>query len=1551
MLYSDKLIVTGFNVSSFGVDAAEEFKENMLSDYCCQAKLMLLINAGNVRVKDLQESKDPQVVSEPFEELCLRRHFFYIQESLFCFNGISQSSSFSAAKLLILNPNEFDLWKMRIEQYLLMTDYSLWEVIFNGDSPAPTKIIDGVLQLDAPTTAEQRLARNNKLKARGTLLMALPDKHQLKFNTYKDARTLMDAIEKKFRGNTKTKKEDINLKFLRSLPSDLRTHTLIWRNTTDLEEQSLDDLFNSLKIYKAEVKISAAASVSTISAKIHVFALPNVDSLSNVVIYSFFASQSNSPQLDNDDLKQIDADDLEEMDLKWKTDMLIVRARQFLQRTRRNLEANGPTSMGFDMSKVKCYNCHKKGHFARECRSPKDKRRNDEEPTNYALMAFFSSSSSSDNEVISCSKAYTKTYVTLQSHYDKMTEDYRKSQFNIISYQTGLESVEAILLVYQQNESVFEKDIKLLKLEVRLRDNALVVRRQNLEKAEQERDDLKLKLEKFQTSSKNLSELLASQTNDKTCLGYISQVFTRAMFDCDDYLSSGSDRYQSGNGYHVVPPPYTGTFMPPKPDLVFNNAPNDVETGHPAFNVKLSPSKPENDLSHTHRSSTPIIEDWVSDSEDESETKTSQNVPSFVQPTERVKTPRPSIKHVETSSPTTNSKTAIPKLTSNGKCTNRKAWHVVPAAVLTQSKLVPINAVRPVSIAVPKISVTRPRQAKTVVTKTNSPPRRHINRSPSSKANNFRPKVTAVKATMVNVAQGNPQHALKDKRVIDSGCLRHMTENMSYLSDFEELNGGYVVFGGNPKGGKISGKGRGKITGKASIDESNLWHMRLGPFNTMNKLVKENLVRDGKSASTPVDTEKPLLKDPDGEDVEPTEQVKSPRPSVQHVKISIPAANLKTASPKPKTNGKRKNRNACFVCKSLDHLIKDCDYHEKKMAQTTARNHAKWETHKQYTQMTLPNLQRHVIPTAVLTQSKIVPIIAVRPVSTAVPKIKGNPQHALKDKGVIDSGCLRNMTGNMSYLLDFEELNGRYVSFRGNPKGGKISRKGNMSYLLDFEELNGGYVFFRGNPKGGKFDRKVDDEFLVGYPVSSKAFRVFNSRTRIIQETLHVNFLENKPNVVEKVGEENIQQYVLFLVWSSGSTNPQNTDRDATFDEKEHEFVGRKPESEVNVSPSSSTLSKKHDDNTKRDAKGKSPIESLIGYRNLSVDTNTFSAGGPLNAVASPTPGKSSSINTSQYPDDPNMPELEDITYSDDEDDVGAETDFNNLETSITVSPIPTTRVHKDHPVIQIIGDLSSATQTRSMRGVAKDQGGLSQINKDDFHTCMFACFLSQEEPNRVHQALKDPGWIEAIQKELLQFKMQKVWVLVDLPQRKRAIEGINYEEVFAPVARIEAIRLFLAYASFMPKYHMVYLVKSAFLYGTIEEEVYVCQPPGFEDPDYPDKYCIDTKKPLLKDPDGKDVDVHTYRSMIGSLMYLTLSRPDIMFAVCACALFQVTPKASHLHAVKRIFRYLKGKPHLGLWYPKDSPFNLVAYSDSDYADARLDKKSTTGGVNSLDAD
>ncbi|GJX20295.1 putative ribonuclease H-like domain-containing protein [Tanacetum coccineum] len=431
------------------------------------------------------------------------------------------------------------------------------------------------------------------------------------------------------------------------------------------------------------------------------------------------------------------------------------------------------------------------------------------------------------------------------------------------------------------------------------------------------------------------------------------------------------------------------------------------------------------------------------------------------------------------------------------------------------------------------------------------------------------------------------------------------------------------------------------------------------------------------------------------------------------------------------------------------------------------------------------------------------------------------------------------------------------------------------------------------------------------------------------------------------------------------------------------------------------------------------------------------------------------------------------VEFFSDEDE--PEVDLGNITNSYTVPTTPNTRIHKDHTIKNVIRDMKSSIQKRRMTKSTFKQGFLSAVYEQKMHdtlnTYLYGCFLSQIEPTSIAKALSDSSWVEAIQEELLEFKLQQVWKLVDLPNGKKAIrtkcvirnkkdergivirnkaklvaqghrqeEGINYEEVFAHVSRIDAIRLFLAYASFMG--FLVYQmdVKSAFLYGTIKEEVYVTQPPGFKDPDHPnkvykvvkalyglhqaprawsmlmtlslasykqrscvcieklmkdkfqmssmgeltfflglqvtqkedgifisqDKYVaeilkkfnytdvksastlVDLEKPLVKDGDADDVDVHLYRSMIGSLMYLTASRPDIMFAVCACARFQVTPKTSHLLAIKRIFRYLKGKPTLGLWYSRDSPFELVAYTDNDYAGATQDRKSTTGGCQFL---
>nr|GEV05814.1 hypothetical protein [Tanacetum cinerariifolium] len=211
-----------------------------------------------------------------------------------------------------------------------------------------------------------------------------------------------------------------------------------------------------------------------------------------------------------------------------------------------------------------------------------------EEPANFALMAISSSSSSSDNEVQSCSTACLKAYKQLHSQYDSQTAEIRKSKIDVLSYQAALESVESRLVVYKQNESIFQDNIVVLKNKVATRDNFISNLKQKLKEAEIERDDLKLKFEKFQPSSKSLAKLIASQTNNKHGLCYLPSEGDSASLS----LSCPSDRVQPSGGYNVVPPPITGNFMPPKPDLVFNTGPLVVESDHSAFNVQLSPAKP-----------------------------------------------------------------------------------------------------------------------------------------------------------------------------------------------------------------------------------------------------------------------------------------------------------------------------------------------------------------------------------------------------------------------------------------------------------------------------------------------------------------------------------------------------------------------------------------------------------------------------------------------------------------------------------------------------------------------------------------------------------------------------------------------------------------------------------------------------------------------------------------------------------------------------------------------------------------------------------------------
>ncbi|GJR08290.1 hypothetical protein Tco_0790942 [Tanacetum coccineum] len=486
------------------------------------------------------------------------------------------SQSTQTIKLPILQLSEYDLWKIRMEWYLQCIDYTLWEIVENGNAPIVTKTVDGKETVIPPTSVEEKAQRRAELKARSTLLMALPNEHQLKFNSYKDAKTLMQAIENRFGGNTATKKtqknllkqqyenfaassteviektyerlqklisqlemhgevipqEDINQKFLRSLSQEWTMHTIMWRNKPEIETLSLDDLFNNLKAYESDVK--GTSSSTTNSNNVAFLSSSSTNSATGAVNTAQGVNTASTQ--DNEDLQQINPGDLEEIDLRWKIAMLTMRARRFLKNTRRKLDMANKERIG-DQA--------------------------EEGPTNFARMAYSStSSSSSTNSEVSndsnCCSSYLECVKDLKEQNEQLVKDLRIARISAVSYKTGLESIEARLLVFKKNESVYVEDIKLLKREIYLRDLVITELKRKLELATKEKDEI-------------------------------------------------MDKCKTGLGYNAVPPPYIGNFMPLKSNLVYPSVDDFVDVNE---SVVEKPTVETNEPETARKENgAPIIED------------------------------------------------------------------------------------------------------------------------------------------------------------------------------------------------------------------------------------------------------------------------------------------------------------------------------------------------------------------------------------------------------------------------------------------------------------------------------------------------------------------------------------------------------------------------------------------------------------------------------------------------------------------------------------------------------------------------------------------------------------------------------------------------------------------------------------------------------------------------------------------------------------------------------------------------------------------------------
>ncbi|GJS49780.1 putative ribonuclease H-like domain-containing protein [Tanacetum coccineum] len=1342
-------------------------------------------------------------------------------------------------------------------------------------------------------------------------------------------------------------KEDINQKFLRSLPSSWNQIALIMRNKSDIDEIDIDDLYNNLSVYEDELKRSSSSNsasqnlaflsfentggtneVSTASRDFRVSTASGINQVPSTpcahdVAYSFLAQLTTSPQLENEDFQS--------------------GRNQERRSYGDNGRSNAPTTESSSQALV-----------AQDCLGGYDWSNDFEvEPVNYALMAISSSSSScsSDSEVQKCSKQCLKSFKTLQKNHDTEREKHNRAKLEIRGYEIALDSQESRILRHEKNELAWGEKYEFQNYELKCREIKINNLNLELEKVVKEIDELKDKIAKWEESTKNLDEILNSQMSarDKT------------------ESTPANDMSSKADEYHTVPPPIRQNFLTQRSDISFAGLDEYairnkiIESQTTKLNTKTSETAGKTNDANTEKPksasesvlSNPkinrdrvIIEDWNSDDEEEE-----YEVQTVRPETQTVKTNRviksgsnskkqgigfrkvkacfvcKSTDHLIKDCNFHDKKSQEPKLKNVVNTSQREGKPVwdntkrinhqkfskyphfsktfVPSGVLTRTGLhrPSVSTARHVCTAGPSVSrLARPICTCYAHVLVQARPVYH-NRPFTQNCHVNQELMFTYQEVLLHKTSFRPKDLKQDVKTFG-------IQNMTTVGTRAVVNTGKGKLDTNLT--SLDGFWRHKRKYLDHVPKTPRIHScsRMFTQKGISKLMNLNFKLLMKFQV--------VLRAPRKDDVY----------NLDLKNIFFPSGGLE---------------------KQLNHNVKiiRCDNG------TEFKNYA---------------MNEFCAKKGIKREFSV----------ARTPQQNGVAER--KNRTLIEALELMVLVTKPQNKTPYELLIGKLpsISFM-RPFGCPLTILNTLDSL-------------------GKFDGKSDEGYLLGYSTSSKAFRVYNKRNhKGKKENLHMQFYSLKINqnvnmelVQQEKYKDRTKEYILLPLQphrtrilvedvppaahekpseSSPKDNDVQDSEDAANKESEQDLQDEleKMVTQELAAKAMDDVSRQAFEEEKRRIASQKKAAQATSTNKLSTDRQSVSTDRqsvstdrlfvstdrPFVSTDGKIPIDASTLPNADLPINPNMPDLEDssdtllndgiFNGAYDDEDVGAVADFNNMDNIIAVSPIPILKIHKDYPKGQILRDPTSVVQTRG------------KIQKTS----------SAQQALTISQALQDESWVEAMQEKLLQFKLQKVWVLVDLPYGKK-------EEV-------------------------------AILYGTIEEEVYVHQPIGFVDPAYPnkvykvikalyglhqaprawyetldgkwfqesqDKYVadilkkfdflsiriattpIESNKPLVKDEYGVDVDVHVYRSMIGSLMYLTASRPDIMFGCFAYARYssqiQKPQKASHLNAVKRIFRYLKHQPKLGLWYPRDSPFEFEAYSDSDYEGASLDRKSIIGGCQFL---